>query len=209
MNGVLRLSLYLVTTGIAIAVYSAPDIQANGLIAGKAVLTIDGQQVFLSQGQTKHGVTLLAADEDAAVIEVNGKKQTLLLDKSIARQFATPEEFKRHSESKSHVVSSQVIHQTGNLATFEVEYYFAGKQGDSGLLTAKTLYRGKLTKFWAHTHTPLEVGRNITNITVAMNEQAPERYLSDQIQFEILWHRQEMSGHSSAYVMDFIKQWER
>ena len=149
------------------------------------------------------------ADEDHAVIEVDGSRIMLQLDKSIAKKYSSPEELRKHDASKSHVIQAQIIHQTGNLATFEVEYYFAKNLGERANLVAKTFSRGKMTEFWSHTYTPLEHGRNITSITVAMNAKAPERYVSDQLIFEILWHKQKKSGTTGAYVMEFIKQWER
>ncbi len=209
MSLVLRVVALIILLSVVATTRAATEIKVNGLFLDKAVLTVDGKQIFIATGQTKHGVTLIEADEDHAVVKVNGKKQTLLLDKSIAKEYSTPEEIKRHSNSKSHVIQSSIIHQTGNLATFEVEYYFADKLGEGAVLAAKTLYRGKLTEYWAYTYTPIENGRNVANITVAMNEKAPSRYVSDQMQFEILWRKQGKFQSIGIYVMEFIKQWER
>ena len=201
--------LLLVIALYAMPVQAEPDIVANGLFPGKAVLTIDGKQVFISLGQTRRGVRLIEADEEHAVIEIDGKQRTLHLDKSIAKEYSTAEQFKRLEDAKSHVINAQIIHQAGNLVTFEVEYYLADKLADRATLIAKTLARGKLTDYWAHTYTPLTHGRHTANITVAMNEKAPDRYVSDQILFEILWSKRDKSGVTGAYVMEFIKQWER
>jgi rRNA maturation protein Rpf1 len=209
MNACIKAALIVMITMLVFSAQTAPEITANGLFPGKAVLTIDGKQVFLSLGQTRYGVRLIRADEDHAVIEVDGRQQTLHLDKSIAKEYSTAEQFKRYSESKSHVINAKIIHQTGNLVTFEVDYFFTENLGERANLIAKTLSRGELTDYWAHTYTPLEHGRNSTNITVAMNEKAPERYVSDQMLFEILWTRKDKSGTTGAYVMEFIKQWER
>lgn len=203
----LRPVLLIVVALLLFSAQAAPEITANGLFPGKALLTIDGERVLISLGQTRHGVRLIEANQDHAVIEADGKKQTLYLDKSIAKEYSTPEQFKRYSKSKSHVISADIIHQTGNLATFSVEYYFAKSPANRANLIAKTLSQGSATEYWAHTYTPLEYGRHTTSITVAMNEKVPETYVSDQMLFEIFWYNNRQSGATGAYVMEFIKQW--
>ncbi|MBN1379902.1 MAG: hypothetical protein JXA04_11790 [Gammaproteobacteria bacterium] len=209
MNISARYAFFVIVFGLAFAVCAAPDIRANALFQGKVVLTVDGKQVFISLGQTKQGVRLVEADETHAVIEVDGRQQTLRLDKSIAKEYSSPDQYERHKESRSHVINAKIIHQTGNLVTFEVDYYFAENLGERANLIARTLSRGEVTDFWAHTYTPLQYGRNTTSITVAMNEKASDRYVSDQMQFEIGWYKKNKSGTTGAYVMEFIKQWER
>lgn len=57
----------------------AADINVVGLFSGRAVVTIDGGKPrTLSAGQsTPEGVKLISADSNAAVIEYQGKRQTL------------------------------------------------------------------------------------------------------------------------------------
>ena len=57
----------------------ATDINVVGLFSGRAVVTIDGGKPrTLSAGQsTPEGVKLISADSNAAVIEYQGKRQTL------------------------------------------------------------------------------------------------------------------------------------
>lgn len=205
----LRPVLFIVVAILIFSAQAATEITANGLFPGKAVLTIDGEQVLISLGQTRRGVRLIEANQDHAVIEVDGKKQTLYLDKSIAKEYSTPEQFKRYSKSKSHVITADIIHQTGNLATFSVEYYFAENPANRANLIAKTVSQGSVTEYWAHTYTPLEYGRHTTSITIAMNKKAPETYVSDQMLFEIFWYNNRQSGTIGAYVMEFIKKWQR
>ncbi|HSN38750.1 MAG TPA: TIGR02281 family clan AA aspartic protease [Burkholderiales bacterium] len=58
---------------------SAADVSVTGLFNGKAVLVIDGGKPrTLSAGQTlPEGVKLISATSEAAVIEYNGRRQTL------------------------------------------------------------------------------------------------------------------------------------
>jgi aspartyl protease family protein len=58
-----------------------------GLFKDKAMVTIDGSPPRLMRsGQTVQGVTLLSADSEAAVFEVEGKRRSLTLGQSFAAQ---------------------------------------------------------------------------------------------------------------------------
>ena len=191
-------------------VIAVTEVSANGLFYGKAMLTIEGKQVLLEVGQTKRGVKLIEADEDHAVIRVDGKKLILYLDKSIAKEYSTPTEFKRHTDSKSHIINAQLIHQVSNLATFEVEYFYEPKElGDFVTLSAKTLFRQQDTGAWAHSYTRLTPGRKTIAITLSMGEKSPESYLSDNIQFDLVSNKGGEATSSGSLVLEFIKKWQR
>lgn len=74
---------YLRTIGCALlfaALHAqAADISVNALFGGKAQISVNGgKPVMLSVGQTSpEGVKLVSADSSAAVIEFQGKRQTL------------------------------------------------------------------------------------------------------------------------------------
>lgn len=71
---------------------SFPDIQVNGLFKGTAVMTIDGQQRMLKVGKTTpEGITLVSANSKQAVIEYQGKKQTLELSRRVGGKFKEAE----------------------------------------------------------------------------------------------------------------------
>src|SRR4051812_37384764 len=59
----------------------ATDVAVTALFSGKAMLSVNnGKSRMLSAGQsTPEGVKLIAATSESAVIEVDGKRQTLLL----------------------------------------------------------------------------------------------------------------------------------
>ena len=69
----------LLTLWLAITPAHAVDIAVNALFAGKAVIVVDsGKPRTLSAGDaTPEGVRLLSASSDSAVIEYQGKRQTL------------------------------------------------------------------------------------------------------------------------------------
>jgi len=57
---------------------AAQQVALSGLSGSKALLVIDGGAPrFLSPGQSHQGVRLLSLQQDAAVVEVDGKRQTL------------------------------------------------------------------------------------------------------------------------------------
>lgn len=188
----------------------AQQITANGLFYGKAVLTIDGKQVLMEVGQTRQGVKLIEADEDHAVVMVKGKKRFIYLDKTIAKEYSTPNEFERHDEAKSHVIKAHLIHQALNLATFQVEYFYREQElGAPVTLSAKTLFRGKDTESWAHSYTRLNPGRHTVAITISMNEQSVDSYLSDAVQFDLVSVKNGETKKSGTYVMKLVKEWTR
>lgn len=69
---------------------SIAAVQAVGLMAGMAILEVDGQRVILKPGQLKHGVKLVAVSSREAQIEYNGKPMTLSLGTSVAGGYSAP-----------------------------------------------------------------------------------------------------------------------
>lgn len=57
----------------------ATDVSVTGLFSGKAVISVNGgKQQVLSVGQkTPEGIRLVSADSSTAVLEIDGKRQTL------------------------------------------------------------------------------------------------------------------------------------
>lgn len=69
---------------------TAMDIQTRMLARGSALLEIDGKQRMLRDGnKSPEGVLLVSSDGKKAVIEVDGKRQTLTLTRRIATNFTT------------------------------------------------------------------------------------------------------------------------
>lgn len=67
---------------------AAVDIKVLMLSEQKALLAIDGKQRMVQQGeQTPEGITLVMADQQRAVIEWQGERQTLTLNRHIASGF--------------------------------------------------------------------------------------------------------------------------
>jgi aspartyl protease family protein len=56
----------------------AQSVALSGMSGSKALVVIDGSAPrFMSAGQTHQGVRLISAQDDTAVIEIEGKRQTL------------------------------------------------------------------------------------------------------------------------------------
>lgn len=70
----------------------ALDVNVVGLTEGKAVVSINqGKARTLKAGETTpEGVKLVSATSDAAVFEINGKREVLTMGQSIAGNFASP-----------------------------------------------------------------------------------------------------------------------
>lgn len=68
----------------------ATDVVVTGLFSNKAMVIVDGGRPhMLSAGQTYHGVKLLRADSENAVLEFDGNKQTLGLGQRIATAYVS------------------------------------------------------------------------------------------------------------------------
>jgi aspartyl protease family protein len=70
---------------------AAPKVAVVGLFKDKAILTIDGKQIVLRAGQTSpEGVTLVSANSEQAVLEIDGTQSAYQLGTHIGTQYAKP-----------------------------------------------------------------------------------------------------------------------
>ncbi|MGH8728253.1 MAG: retropepsin-like aspartic protease family protein [Burkholderiales bacterium] len=97
---------------VAAQVY-ALDVNVVGLTEGKAVVSINGGRArTLKAGETtSEGVKLLSATSEAAVFEINGKRETLTMGQAISANFASSgaQSVTLQSDSRGHFVSSANI----------------------------------------------------------------------------------------------------
>lgn len=71
---------------------AAMDLQVKMLAKDSALIEIDGKQRMLRAGAVSpEGVKLLAADGQQAIVEMNGKRATLKLNRQISTQFKKSE----------------------------------------------------------------------------------------------------------------------
>lgn len=79
-------SLALISALLFSAPVQATSVSVVGLFSGKAIVTINGgQQKLLRVGEkTPEGVKLLSADSNQAVLEIDGKQQTLGLGQGVS-----------------------------------------------------------------------------------------------------------------------------
>jgi len=84
----LLLTLLLSISSVAAAGPETLDIVVLGLFKNKAILNINGKQRFLKlKKRSPEGVMLISSNSDEAVIEVNGKRETVLLGTQIGSSF--------------------------------------------------------------------------------------------------------------------------
>lgn len=73
---------------VASPIMAAEQVQVLGLFSGKAMLMIDGQSYTLSAGETSpEGVKLISADSNKALLEMDGKRQELMLGTQISSHY--------------------------------------------------------------------------------------------------------------------------
>ena len=87
----LRSKLIWLVAALATAVAHATDVNVIGLFPGKAVITVNrGSPRTLSAGETtSEGVKLLSSDSKGAVLEIDGKRQTLEMGQHFASAAAS------------------------------------------------------------------------------------------------------------------------
>ncbi|MFO8024986.1 TIGR02281 family clan AA aspartic protease [Thiohalophilus sp.] len=70
----------------------AVDIQIHGLFRDMAILKVDGRQYTLRPGEsTPQGITLIRADSEQAVLEIDGQQETYPLGSHISTVYSRPE----------------------------------------------------------------------------------------------------------------------
>lgn len=90
---IMRVSIIVVALAMfAGAAMALPDVQVQGLFAGRAVLSINGETRMLKVGDTSpEGVVLLASSSKAAEVEINGQRRVLTLTRQISSTFSAAE----------------------------------------------------------------------------------------------------------------------
>lgn len=118
----LHACLLLLASLASIAVAQAADVQVVGLMAGKAVLVIDGARPrTLSTGQvTANGVRLIHADTVSVTIEIGGRRQTLGMSQSVSLPATSAGEAGEnqvtlHADRGGHFFATAKINGNGSL----------------------------------------------------------------------------------------------
>ncbi|MCU0765877.1 MAG: TIGR02281 family clan AA aspartic protease [Gammaproteobacteria bacterium] len=90
MRRLLTALCLLAVAGVATA--QGPQVKVVALFPDRAMLEIDGKQRLLRAGQTSpEGVKLIAADTHEAVVDVDGRRETLGFGSSVGGTFAARE----------------------------------------------------------------------------------------------------------------------
>lgn len=82
----LRALLFGLLTGLALPL-SAVEVEVKGLFQERALVSIDGEVVLLKSGESRAGVSLLGADSQKAVLEIDGVVHELGLSRRISSSF--------------------------------------------------------------------------------------------------------------------------
>lgn len=70
---------------------NAQSLVVKGLFDNAALIIVDGENVFIKAGQTKKNIKLLKANSREALIEINGKQQSLTLSQQVGGQYQAVE----------------------------------------------------------------------------------------------------------------------
>ncbi len=89
--GIAALLTLLWVSAPPVAHAQAGSVKVEALLPNTAVLTINGQRKTLKAGDSFQGVKLLGADASAAVLEINGERQRLGLNRNITTNYVAPE----------------------------------------------------------------------------------------------------------------------
>ena len=89
LPGIVLLALFCLAPPAAQA--QAASVTVEALLPNTAVLMINGQRKTLKAGASFQGVKLLSADASAAILEINGERQRLSLNRNITTNFVAPE----------------------------------------------------------------------------------------------------------------------
>jgi aspartyl protease family protein len=82
--------LLLLSLGTSAALAADSGVRVIALFSGKALLQVGDQQKVVSQGETFEGVLLESASGRGAVVVIDGNRQKLGLNQSIAGNFKKP-----------------------------------------------------------------------------------------------------------------------
>jgi aspartyl protease family protein len=83
--------LLLLSLGTSVSLAADTGVRVIALFAGKALLQVGGQQKIVNQGETFEGVLLESASGRGAVVVIDGNRQKLGLNQSIAGNFKKPD----------------------------------------------------------------------------------------------------------------------
>ena len=77
--------------------YAVDKIKIIGLFKNKAVVQLDGKQRLLLAGKTSpEGVTLISADSEEAILEINGVRKTYTIGTHIGNLSHRPGDWQAH-----------------------------------------------------------------------------------------------------------------
>jgi len=83
--------LLLLSLGASTAIAADAGVRVIALFTGKALLQVGDQQKIVNQGETFEGVLLESASGRGAVVVIDGIRQKLVLNQSIAGNFKKPD----------------------------------------------------------------------------------------------------------------------
>lgn len=113
-------ALLSLCAALALPAQAAPKVQLNGMLGARAaLLLIDGEARTLQVGTSALGVTLLALEDGRAVVDIDGRRQTLTLGAapaSVAPSTSAPRQIVMSAGHGGHYTTAGTIN--GHLTQF-------------------------------------------------------------------------------------------
>ena len=196
----------------------------KGLTEGRAILDIDGTFVVLREGQSHQSIKLIKATNDEAVLVIGGKRHTMYLDSSIARDYQAPDTRRSNrtgtdmlyesganpNVDRTTLLSVKLAEEHDNTVTLGIDYVYPGDYGDEVFFGVSTLSQGADTGFAQVSETKLLKGRHYAEINVTMHEDAPLVYVSEDLRVSVYWSAsKQRQGDIATRVIPFEKYWKK
>jgi hypothetical protein len=200
------------------------EVIVKGLTQGSAILSIDGELLVLREGESRGGVKLIRADNRGATLEINGRRRTLGLDRSIAKTYQKPEPdrvtragsaylYRQKGElvaGASSLLSVKIVDEQQASVALGVEYVYAGDYGDDVFLNVATLDDGRQTGNAAMSPVKLLKGKHYVELEVTSADDAPVVYSSDALELTVRWSSDgQQQGEIVKRVLPFAKYWKK
>jgi aspartyl protease family protein len=103
--------LLVVFTLLSAPAISAADMVVQGLFKGAVLLKSGTEQKLVKVGQSWQGITVIEADAKAAVVEINGERQTVTVSRHIASSYTQAPEKRvrlRKNENLQYITNAQI-----------------------------------------------------------------------------------------------------
>ncbi|GIX21601.1 MAG: hypothetical protein KatS3mg121_0384 [Gammaproteobacteria bacterium] len=195
-----RAALGLLALALGGAAGAEPEIRADALYRGKALLWIDGRHRLFAVGDRHDGVRLLAADPERAVIEYRGRRRVLGLS-------PPPEGQDEAAPEGTRILDVERLGEGPDWLDFALRYERRADLPEPVILRARILFHGRDTRSGMHAYTRLPPGRGRVRLRLMLREGLEGALWSDAVRFEILYNDGGRLAAADRHDVPLVKPW--